>query len=507
MPICSNGKDKENCELLENDDAVNVILDKKEFYKSFFDSDSSSISTDGNSANSESVNTDDTCVGDHKIITYLANNFNGIEKNIVNFIFFRNTENQTILFTSVRNPSLFKLTGIMVKLFNVNQRDYSMSTPIFYALKVQNNLRNIRCLIRNGANLNIVNVNGETPIELMFSNYPSLFNDFIKHGADFNKITPRSYYQAILKHDNWEKILDELAPVLDEKMLSRRNVTIMHELAQHPQGYRMMHLFPTLVNKPDINGIYPIMIAVVKQNIDNIIKLISLGADCRVQNCRKISVMEYGIRTRNLQIVSLLVPCVNFNMVNNTGENLLQISCKQPNFNITKLFVSLKNFQGDNPLAISCVRGNWENIKVLKKYTSGFKKNNTLLIDIVKRIFRLTGSLKVTNNRKIVEEKIDNLEKTIKILLVDKIIVDTNLHKLFKYRRFEEIKILVNKKNIDRVDKNGNTLMHLCCSDEFKDLFNYLTLKGANYKIKNNLGLSPMDIKRTSRNELRNSTH
>jgi len=363
---------------------------------------------------------------------------------------------------------------LLKRKVDINEKDASGTYPLIKAIN-KNNIDTVILLVEygitNNIDMNIVDMNGNTPITLAYKlNFEGIFKFLLKY-LDINKCDLKGnsiLYYAIFKNDI-DTIRDLINLGADINFKDKFGNSAIH-IAIFKRNQEilkiLLHNSNLLLNVPNIKGETPIFTIINIPNytviekiviIDNLIKR---GADINFVDNDGNTPLICAIQIGSLPIIELLIENganVNY-IIENKHKSVLTYAIELGELEIVKHLVkcgadvNFKNKNGVSILIEAIDNLKWE----IFKFLVNFNANNCMSGDIYEK--------------EIIEKVIEN-----------------NKLDVLKF-------LLINNLNINTKDKDGNTPLAYAIKAKNSDIVKYLIENGANIHHKNNKGQSYDDV-------------
>jgi len=364
-------------------------------------------------------------------------------------------------------PLILANTSVMMNLLivkgaNVNISNIDGDTPLMFAIDKED-FNMVKLLIDNHANVNIADIGGNTPLLMAFiKNNREIIKLLIDNGANVNIAdidgnTPlitaigKEYFNIV------ELMIDKNANV----NIANANGTTPLLLAVYNNNIEIIKLLihkGAHVNIATTDGNTPLFVAVNNNNIETIKLLIDKGAHVNIADINGNTPLLLAVINNNIEILKLLIDKgAHVNIANTHGDTPLLMAVINNNIEILKLLidkgphVNIANINGDTPLLMAVNRNNTEIIK--------------LLID------------------KNADVNITNINGDTPLLFA---VINNNI---------EILKLLINKgANVNITNINGDTPLLFAVIKNNREIIKLLINKGANVNITNINGDTPLTV-------------
>ena len=396
-------------------------------------------------------------------------------------VYAKETEKYPI-YCAVKNKNLNMIKILLDNNFDLKRESYILS----YAM--ENSDENIiKYLVENGADMYSYEITALYQAVLNLN--PKLVEYFLDKGASIEKAGGTDVYGNIMMAAAGSKFnnSNDKSPV---------DLTLLEKSAENSAKITEM-----LIGKSDKNiindsleGKTPLIIAVGNSYIDTAKILIENGANINAVDIEGWSALSYAVNNGDIEIAKLLLE----NKAKIKGELLLAIKSPiaESRINMIKLLIDNKaniNYADEDeftPLNIAIESGDMELTKFL--ITNGANVNS-LMQDGVS----LIGYAIAQNNMDLLQILIEN-GANVNYTNGDSW-ADTPLKTASRLGLDNVVRILLSRNaDINAVDMNGNTALHLAVISGNIDIVGELVLKGANTRIRNNDGKYPRDIARAN---------
>ena len=336
----------------------------------------------------------------------------------------------------------YKIIPKLITEKNINMKNINGDTPLLVAI-LENSYECIKALLSNGTNIdtNVIDSCGYFSLKMIliiFNNSPELIeliNLLINNGVDKNL---HDSDQSTALHKACQLNTYEVIP----KLITEENI-----------------------NMKDKNGNTPLMIAIQEKNYESIKALLSneISIDTNVidsnDNSSLINILNnfHDFKGLSELIDSVIKNGADRDFVNKNKSTALHSACQYNTYEaipklITENNINLKDINGDTPLMIAIQEKNYESIKALLSNEISIDTNvidsngNSSLINILNNSQGFKGLSELIDS---VIKNGANRDFTNK----DK---STALHIACQYNTYEVISKLITEKNINMKDKNCN---------------------------------------------------
>ena len=395
-------------------------------------------------------------------------------------------------------------------------------------LKNDNEL--IKELIKQGANVNAKDLDGNTPLHFASChNNPEIIKLLIEKGAKVNaksnnKNTP---LHLAIDYNNIEIITLLLNQEADVKAEGNNKNTPLHLASCHDnlEIIKLLIKKGSEVNAKDLDGDTPLHLASCHNNPEIIKLLIEKGANVNAKSYDKDTPLHLAIIDHNnIEIITLLLNQeADVNAEDNNKNTPLHLASCHDNLEIIKLLikkgakVNAKDLNGNTPLHFAIDKNKFEIIKLLIENGANVNEednnkdtplhwaschNNP---EIIKLLIEKGAKVNVENQKKVTPLHLaiykDNSE--IAKLLIDKGASidekdknkDTPLH-MATYKGNSEIaKLLINNNaDINKKGHNNLTPLHLAVNKNNPEIIELLINKKVNINAQDNKGRAPLHL-------------
>jgi|GEM_PF-1030611 len=409
-------------------------------------------------------------------------------------------------FNDQANSTLLHLLAAHV-CRNENERNEQLSLVLY--------------LIKLGADLNAVNNNGLTPIEIAINNNNfKLITFFIEKGAgstnpnvnvqvfDNDNSIKREFLSAVSRGDLYyvNKLINSDKNIInsqDDKGMTALMIAVTEDQEEIVNALLELRADPNIKSN---TGKTALMYAVAKGQTYIVKQLLKSKADPYIKSISGDSALTIAVSSQNVNMVKVLLEAgVDPNILNNFNDSVLMLAVRSENDEIARLLLDnkanpdLKKLYGKTPLAYAAYRGMYEMVKLLTDYKADpyIKDNNgetPLELAIKGRNKRCEEILReYTENKTKTSEMTNRIKSIIKekpyefsldIILVLNTTEATELAKI----RFED---------------QNSTLLHLLVGRKIEDenqrkkqlgLISDLIKHDADINAKNEVGNTPLTI-------------
>lgn len=462
-----------------------------------------------------------------RVIELLAsNNIDEVKKLIKNDI----KQREEVINIAYVNGYNDVINILLEGLRNINDRYRRNGNSLLHFACQRGHYDVTQYLICRGADMNLTNYYGYTPLHMAIEREDIQIIEYLFNYADDNNIKIN-----INGNNNGEDTLLHVAA-------ERGNIQIV----EHLLNYAKENNIKININACNRAGDTPLHVAIERENIQIVEYLLNYANDNNIKinvnarNSTGYTPLYMAFRNKDIKIIEHLSNYakendieININDCNNYGDTLLHHACidaqydkikwlvqhganvnlpnKQGNtplllhikhrlgyHNIVKFLIkngadiNARNNDGDTALYMACMEGNNKFIRYLVDYA----KRSNIKMD-PKDIERSIAVLLNQEDRNIFEylynyAKDEKINEDVKIKLEENEI----LQNLYYKKDYKSIKCALTKgTNVDLVDNNGNSLLHIACAKGDYKFMKYLVEdKGADTKIKNKDGKTPLQL-------------
>jgi ankyrin repeat protein len=306
----------------------------------------------------------------------------------------KNNKNQNLLHLSAMDGDYEKLSYLVSKKLDINEKDVDGNTPLLFLQTKQNYQQLLDLLLKKGADINAQNNNGENilmiamnnPIKLLNSEnekyLPPQFEYTISKGIDINHKNKSGEniltYLLNSNYINLVKILISKGVDVNNKN-NEGNTPLMLALKNSVESESIISLL--LENGADINSKNnqnesPLTFSLLNKNLSTT-KLILSRADITTIDIemlfKRILSFEkpYSFDEKDNFIKLLLDKGFDINTKNKKGNTLLIESIKTRNLNLFKLLIqkkadiNIKDSYGYTPLQITQASPSYDDLKYI----------------------------------------------------------------------------------------------------------------------------------------------
>eukprot|EP00833_Pecoramyces_ruminatium_P010071 jgi/Orpsp1_1/1184103/evm.model.c7180000088024.1 len=406
--------------------------------------------------------------------------------------------------TSILNSTTTISTSTTTIDESKNNQGENDNTSLIYEC-INGNEEKIKYLIEHGADINMKNSDGDTPLIILckieLENSFALVKYLVDHGANVNiandddRKTPLMY--ACKKNKN-----------LISKYLIEKNAD---------------------VNYKNKNGETPLIIASKNENEELVEYLINHGANIFEKDVSNNSALSYAIKKINKKIIEFLnksikennnyltysyknvngieiIKVINnkniydINSLNEEGDTLLIDACKNENENeIEKLIengadVNKKNYVGDTPLTISCEIGNQKIIEYLIEKGADMEINNSVGISPINILCKMENKNSLNILQYLVEKGINLNNK-------DKNKISPLLMSCYFTNEIIATYLISKCLNINIQNKNGDSPLIVSCYFNNIVIIKSLIENHADINLKNKNNETPLIVAKRIKNK------
>lgn len=210
-----------------------------------------------------------------------------------------NTKNETPLHLAVRNYKSKLIKKLLAGGANPNIENFDGETPLHYGVKSWISFNGINLLLSHGANINAKDKNGQTPLHAAAERgRPEIANLLLANGAIISK-NNKGELPLHNAYDSKTALL-LLAHGANVNEKSNRDLTPLHNAVVHHR-YKDSGLIKTLLdnganpNSKNYCGETPLHIAAFKNDVDTIRALILHGADINATSNEQNTPLHYAL--------------------------------------------------------------------------------------------------------------------------------------------------------------------------------------------------------------------
>ncbi len=407
----------------------------------------------------------------------------------------QNKFGDSALHICAQNEALHFLKCIIEKGANVNIKNSQGNTPLFEAIRYYGDKEFIQALIDAGANINEQNNDGDTPmifatrmqrkeaIELL---YKAGANPFIKNKRNqdveqaVSNITDPQFNNMIQKIKQACNLGNEVLKSIDKNapVTTIENLLLNNE---HPFGINL--------NVQNQDGATALIRAARFNHTKLAQQLIQYGADMNITDKEGNTALHEAAALGHEELVQTLIDAkANINVQNSKGETPLHRAINQKSTPVVKALLTvgadkeIKTNSGATALDLAKESNYYDAIQLL----SNTKDYSPYLLG-----WRLFNTLKHLKDGKEKEEKINQL-----IHLTHPSVINfdvqspqdgnTPLHFAIKNNYLAVAKALINAKaQVNTQNNKGETPLHIAALNLKCDIIQDLLLAGADKEIKN----------------------
>ncbi|XP_076285931.1 transient receptor potential cation channel subfamily A member 1-like [Lasioglossum baleicum] len=395
-----------------------------------------------------------------------------------------------ILITSVVNGNLEIVEDLLKNGADVNMLDYKVYFGGISLLQRAVNEKQVqmaKLLINYGANVNVKNIRGETPIVNAIQNRDTkMIELLLTNGADI-KEDPEVVCTAVMC-GNLELVEDLLKNGTDVNMLNGniyyRN-SLLHRAVNEKQVQmaKLLINYGANVNVKDTREETPIVNAIQNRDTKMIELLLTNGADIKEDP----KVVCTAVRCRNLELVEdLLKNGADINALDNMyfGNSFLHMAVKTKQVQMVKLLinyganVNVKDSQGETPIVNAIQNRDKKMIELLLTNGVDIKEDPKVLRAAVEN-----GNLKIVED--ILMEGAD-----VNMLLIANSSIGRflPLHKAVMQRQLEMANVLIKYgANVNAKDSDGATPIFYAINKMDTEMIELLLINGADIKFHPNI--------------------
>ncbi|ORX49345.1 ankyrin [Piromyces finnis] len=393
-----------------------------------------------------------------------------LEKESINLDFFKNYNNPLLF--AIKNKSSFKIIEYLLQYnIDINFNEINGSCPLSEAV-INNDKDVFNLLIKNGANINLLNFQKETPL-LYLTKYKFLSKyflaKFIDNNADVDtKDKNGDTTLMYLTKSNKASLVDFL---LNQVILNNTFIINLITLGKNKENIDDKS-FSQLLNKnyskininiQDKNLNTPLINACYKGYYNIVDSLLKHNADVNIDNISKDRALFMAILKNNIEIAKLLLNTgkVEMNHKNKEGDSEISVACKNNNGEMINLLIKYHsninniNNNGLYPVHIASINNTLDSLKALC--------TNNASIDVYNTIGNKCFSLAcINNNSNIIDYLIKNYDIDYNYI---NYYGDTTLHQCCVLQKYDIVKFLLSLDKIDINISNGDgytPFLYLC---------------------------------------------
>lgn len=427
----------------------------------------------------------------------------------------------TILHLACKYQNIYVVEFLIKQGANVNPQNSEGNTPLHIACQL-NNIILVGLLINSGANPNIKNKNDKTPGELITKNSneitAALKANFFELYRKLLKKDGNSEFESfaeIIKKQGINAVEPEKGDAILHIACKEKNIGVVKFLLNQKE---------INVNLQNANGNTPLHIACTLQNFELVCILIDKGANLNLTN--NFSKSPLLIACSNIsgdigfQIIEFLLnKNANPHLKDYKGNIFLHLLCGLPEKYAAKAqeiisnllnknldLINYKNQARKTPLHIACESKNISIIDLLIKFGADLEAKNAsdktplqenaeIFSEYDRYIFNI-GNLIVRDNSEELKKQINTfLEKVNKhgVNYINFQTKNTVLHLACKNGNVEIIQKLINlKANVELHNDDEGTPLHIACKSKSINIIKMLIKTGANINTQNKFGQTPL---------------
>ncbi|XP_076279889.1 uncharacterized protein LOC143208872 [Lasioglossum baleicum] len=393
---------------------------------------------------------------------------------------------EKILITSVVNGNLEIVEDILKNGADVNMLDntgYFGGISLLQRAVNEKQVQMAKLLINYGANVNVKNIRGETPIVNAIQNRDTkMIELLLTNGADI-KADPELVCNAV-SYGNLELVEDLLKNGADVNMLNG-NLYFRHSLlhmavnGEQEQMAKLLINYGANVNVKDTREKTPILNAILMRDTKMVELLLTNGADIKEDP----ELVCTAVRCGNLEIVEDLLK--NGADINAVGDiyfrfSLLHYAVREKQVQMVELLinyganVNVKNSLGETPIVNAIENRDKKMIELLLTNGADIKEDPKVLRAAVEN-----------GNLKIVEDILTDCAD-VNMLLIGCSEFDTwapPLHKAVKRKQVQMVELLINYgANVNVKNSLGETPIVNAIENRDKKMIELLLTNGADIK-------------------------
>lgn len=208
----------------------------------------------------------------------------------------KNDENVTATFVAIKQ-NYYELLKLLIINFNadvnVNDEHFNYDMTLASAACYNNNIDALTLLTVNGADINLANSKGQTPLYFSILQNSQYTFDYLMDLLHLNV--------------NGKETLNQMTPL--HLACERNNLNVIKKLCNRSD---------LLLNERDKDGDTPFHIACSKRNVKIINFLIECGCDTNVKNSKNMTPIEEAVFYESYEIIKLLIhhPKLDKNITN-----------------------------------------------------------------------------------------------------------------------------------------------------------------------------------------------
>ena len=353
----------------------------------------------------------------------------------------------------------------------VNMVDNSGQTPLMCACSGDDRLDNIKTLIKQGADIHQIEINGWTALHYAARYAKSEIIEYLLslgmkvNMVDNSRQTPLMC--ACRDGDRLDNIKTLIKQGADIHQINSIGLTALHYAARYAKSDIIEYLLSlgVKVNMVDNSGQTPLMCACSSDDrLDNIKTLIKQGADIHQIEINGWTALHYAARYAKSEIIEYLLSLgMKVNMVDNSGQTPLMCACRDGDRldNIKTLIKQGADIHQINSIGLTALH-----------YAARYAKS-----DIIEYLLSLEVKVNMVDNSGQTPlmcacrdgDRLDNIKTLIKqgadIHQINSIGL-TALHYAARYAKSEIIEYLLSLgMKVNMVDNSGQTPLMCACRD------------------------------------------
>jgi ankyrin repeat protein len=403
-----------------------------------------------------------------------------------------NNNNNTPIFWAVQKNN-FEITKVLIDSgADIYIKDINGNTLLHEAAKIKNGDNLISLFIKK-INVNMKNKNNDTPLHLLFdkSDLIKKIKFFLKNGADINTINNDGNTPLHILTKSYERYHNNNKEVIFLLINNNKKVNIN---IKNNEGKTPIHY---IIEKCNIELLEFIIKNI--QNLDEIIK---------IKNNKK-TILHIATQFECVNIIDVLL---NYNMIQNyinlqdskgnTALHYATIKFNEHYYSFEKKIIitenilnnqyvdiNIQNIDGNTPLHLSL-------IYKIEDITEKLLNNTKYICDV--NMQNNDGNTPL--HMVIINKQIKFINPILKNKISPKIEIqnndgDTPLHLSYKDKNIDITKeILDFNNNPNIINKNGDTILHLALKDDNNAFINLIINYSPNLNIKNKYGETPYQL-------------
>ena len=391
--------------------------------------------------------------------------------------------------TPLHNAALLGNTNTLTALMkrtpiNINVQDIDGNTPLHLAVK-NHNSNTYRFLLLKGADYSIKNYDGKTASDLLYEdsgyNIENIINDFNSNNIFNDKVNTNlnnslfnNNTNSIYNYNNFDGIKainvntfadDLIYEYSDEKSIED------DDYVEPDASDDYSHIYDA--NKPIFDAIY-------NNNIGDMIKAISKGANINSRNEEGFTPLLYAINYDKLEAIKALLSFSNIDIEMPLNNYSNTYSVKGKNFSGEVLF------NGTTPLQYAIYKGNTNAVNLLIESKADMKKKD------------YNGYSSLFYASAFCNPDMINflLEKYSSLTKEKSLSGRTVIHYAAMYGNDDAISYYLSNTflSINAKDNDGNTPLHYAIEKGYNSTVTLLVRRGARMDIENNAGITASDL-------------